>query len=178
MSSDVRCGRRRLAALLVAAALLLCSCAAERESPANTAGQAPPPVETSTPLPADGFKATLSLAAPPKELKAGQKTTLQVKVRNASTVTWPARERSAGGNQVHLGNHWLDTDNKMLQLDDGRGTLPDDLGPGAEVTLPLEITAPAKPGSYVLELDMVQEGVSWFGAKGAQTLRLPVRVSE
>ena len=33
-----------------------------------------------------------------------------------------------------------------------------------------------KPGEYLLELDMVQEGVSWFGLKGSPTIKLRVRV--
>jgi hypothetical protein len=167
-------------ALTMVGTVLLQGCA-KPESPANTAAPtatapAAAAVVNSTPLPDNSFKMALSVAAPPKELKAGQKLTLQVKVKNTSTASWPALERAAGGYQVHLGNHWLDTSNKTLQLDDARGTLVEDLKPGGEATIPLEITAPAKLGSYVLELDMVQEGVSWFRDKGAQTLRLPVQV--
>ncbi|MFL6209858.1 MAG: hypothetical protein ACJ74W_13460 [Pyrinomonadaceae bacterium] len=167
-------------ALTMVGAVLLQGCA-QPESPANTAAPAAPAlppaaVVNSTPLPDSSFKMALSVAAPPKELKAGEKLTLQVKVKNTSAASWPALERAAGGYQVHVGNHWLDAGNKTLQLDDARGTLAEDLKPGGEVTIPLEITAPAKPGSYVLELDMVQEGVSWFRDKGAQTLRLPVQV--
>jgi hypothetical protein len=44
------------------------------------------------------------------------------------------------------------------------------------VGIPLLITAPEIPGDYVLEIDMVQEGVSWFGLKGSQTWRGNVRV--
>ena len=37
----------------------------------------------------------------------------------------------------------------------------------APITLPLTIRAPAVPGEYVLEIDMVEEGVTWFKDKGA-----------
>jgi hypothetical protein len=180
MSSKLKL-KTGIIALTMVGAVLLQACA-QPESPANTAAPtapaAPPAaaVVNSTPLPDSSFKMALSVAAPPKELKAGAKLTLQVKVKNTGAASWPALERAAGGYQVHLGNHWLDTNNKTLQLDDARGTLVEDLKPGGEATIPLEITAPAKPGGYVLELDMVQEGVSWFRDKGAQTLRLPVQV--
>jgi hypothetical protein len=38
------------------------------------------------------------------------------------------------------------------------------------------VNAPRIPGDYILELDMLQEGVSWFGLLGSTTLKLPVRV--
>ena len=38
------------------------------------------------------------------------------------------------------------------------------------------MTAPAQPGRYFLEFDLVHEGVTWFEQKGSSTLRVPVRV--
>jgi hypothetical protein len=38
------------------------------------------------------------------------------------------------------------------------------------------VNAPTIPGDYFLELDMLQEGVSWFGLHGSPTLRVPIRV--
>ena len=64
----------------------------------------------------------------------------------------------------------------VLVNDDGRTQLPRDLGPGEEAELKLHVNAPNAPGEYLLELDMLQEGVSWFGLKGSTTTRLPVRV--
>ena len=37
--------------------------------------------------------------------------------------------------------------------------------------------APEAPGDYILELDVVQEGVAWFGARGSKTLRASVGVT-
>jgi hypothetical protein len=38
----------------------------------------------------------------------------------------------------------------------------------------LTITGPEQPGNYLLELDLVQEGVNWFGATGSPTWRHPI----
>jgi hypothetical protein len=59
---------------------------------------------------------------------------------------------------------------------DGRYGLPADLPAGQEVEVPLQITAPAKPGEYYLQLDMVQELVTWFEEKGSPVLKVKVNV--
>ncbi|MFN2623453.1 MAG: glycosyltransferase family 39 protein [Chthoniobacterales bacterium] len=127
-------------------------------------------------LPADGFRAEVSVADPPALIRAKKEAVLLVRVKNVSAVTWPARERGGGVHQVSVGNHWLDPDGKMVINDDGRSALLRDLKPGEGSELPLTVNAPAAPGRYLLEIDMVQEGVSWFGLKGSQTVRLPVEV--
>ena len=48
--------------------------------------------------------------------------------------------------------------------------------PGDETELRLVVNAPRQAGDYLLEIDMLQEGVSWFGPKGSKTLRVPVKV--
>jgi len=50
------------------------------------------------------------------------------------------------------------------------------LPPGEITKLTLTVNAPAAPGDYLLESDMLQEGVSWFGLTGSPTVRLPVEV--
>ncbi|MGH3469610.1 MAG: class I SAM-dependent methyltransferase, partial [Thermocrispum sp.] len=102
-------------------------------------------------------------------LGAGQSAELLVTITNDSAVPWdlPA--------QVQLGNHWRQ-DQVVVTLDDGRALLPRALMPGQSVTVPLVITAPAAPGDYVLELDLLQESVSWWAEAGGQTARLAVSV--
>jgi hypothetical protein len=40
----------------------------------------------------------------------------------------------------------------------------------------IEVNAPAEPGDYKLQLDLLQELVSWFEPHGAQKLLVPVKV--
>jgi 4-amino-4-deoxy-L-arabinose transferase-like glycosyltransferase len=128
------------------------------------------------PLPDAAFRARLSLAKPIPLLRAGEHYDLGILVTNESNIVWPARERSGGTFQVSAGNHWLDQSGNILVNDDGRAALLGDLPLGQQVELKLTVNAPKKAGSYLLEVDMLQEGVSWFGLKGSPTMRLPVRV--
>jgi hypothetical protein len=65
----------------------------------------------------------------------------------------------------------------MVAMDDGRTSLEQDLDPGESAIVPLVIEAPGQPGRYILEFDMVEEEVAWFGDLGSPTLQLQVRVS-
>ena len=51
-----------------------------------------------------------------------------------------------------------------------------DLAPGEETELPLSVSAQLVAGSYVLEIDMLHEGVVWFSSKGSKPLRMLVKV--
>ena len=97
-------------------------------------------------------------------------------MRNISTVPWIASVRAAAQFQVSLGNHWLDKNGKMLTNDDGRAPLRRDLLPGQQMEVELIVNAPRTAGEYILEIDMLQENVSWFGLKGSTTLRVPITI--
>jgi 4-amino-4-deoxy-L-arabinose transferase-like glycosyltransferase len=131
-----------------------------------------------TALPISGMVAELSPANPPQQLRVGQTVQLTVSVRNASSSIWVAGDRSGAPLRVALGNHWLDRDGKVIVNDDGRSPLTRDLAPGASLTTTLTVNAPRRPGEYLLELDLLQEGGSWFGIKGSQTWRGHVQVKE
>ncbi|WP_041276168.1 hypothetical protein [Desulfosporosinus acidiphilus] len=93
--------------------------------------------------------------------KPGQTITEKVVVTNTSNFIWPYD----GSNPVHMSYHVLNTD-KYSIIDDGlRSSLPKDLLPGQKVTLSLIVKAPNQQGQYIVQLDMVQEGVSWFKDK-------------
>lgn len=134
------------------------------------------PAQKPEPLPSGAFRARISVIGPPSVLTAGDSASLHVLVKNEGNSLWPARERSGGRYQVNLGNHWLDSNGRMLANDDGRSGLFEDLKPGEGREFNLTVNVPKIRGEYLLELDMLQEEVSWFGLKGSQTLRLPIRV--
>jgi SAM-dependent methyltransferase len=114
-------------------------------------------------LPEDAYLARLTLAEELPALMAG--------CRYASQSPWP---RPSG---VNLGNHWRRGDESMLVLDDGRSSLAAELQPGQATVLDLVVTTPTTAGSYILEMDMVEEDVCWFADRGSSTLRVLVQVS-
>ena len=133
---------------------------------------------TSGPLADENMRAEIGWAQPlPVRLRAGLKETIYVKVRNAGAGVWPALADSNGSLRLLVGNHWLRENNVAVVNDDGRSVLLYDLAPGEEIEIPLTVTAPIEAGSYVLEIDLVQEGVAWFASKGSRPLRTTVKVN-
>jgi hypothetical protein len=170
-----------LAMLLLASSMILGACGGNESKPGNTATTPPqssqtPSIPKGAPLPDSAFKASISAVNPPQTISAGQQATLQVKLKNNGDVSWPAVGDSDGKYQVKLGNHWLDQNGKPVVVDDGRTPLPADLKPGTEIELPLTVIAPTKPGSYILELDIVQENVAWSQDKGNTTFKTKIAV--
>ncbi len=104
------------------------------------------------------------------------KVPVRVKVKNLSDVTWPALGTSSGKYRIWLGSRWLDEGGIILSNDDGRASLPKDLKPSEETELTIFVNTPVEPGSYILELDMVQEGAAWFRHKGSEAARISFQV--
>lgn len=174
--------RIALSALVVLGALSAAGC---RGGSGNTNGGGPaqpPGPKPAAALPENAFKAQLALADPPTKLRAGQKETVQVKVKNASDAQWYSRGGEINTNPdnrfyLAAGNRWLKADGQTLVTNmDGRYGLPSDLKPGEESEVPLQITAPKEPGDYVLEIDLIQEQVAWFSDKGSPTARAKITV--
>ena len=119
---------------------------------------------------------------PPTKLRVGQKETIQVKVKNVSDVMWWARGAEFNNSTdvkfvLATGNRWLDAEDESLITDmDGRFGLNRDLKPGEETEVPLVIKAPNDPGEYILEVDAIQEGVTWFHDKGSPMARAKITV--
>jgi hypothetical protein len=134
------------------------------------------------PLPGSGFKAGITLIDPLSKLRAGEKASIQVKVKNISDVQWYARGGEINmfpDNRYYLavGNRWLKAEGEQLLTNmDGRYGLDRDLKPGEETEVPLAVTAPKELGEYILEIDVLQEQVAWFHDKGSQMARTKVSV--
>jgi 2-polyprenyl-3-methyl-5-hydroxy-6-metoxy-1,4-benzoquinol methylase len=126
-------------------------------------------------LPPGGYRAEIVPVCAHLTAAAGERVALRAAVRNASPTSWPVQ---TGGRRlcIRLGNHWFAESGLPIALDDGRVVLPRDLEPGESAELELTVTAPAAPGRYALELDLVQESVCWFAQRGSPTARLVVDV--
>ena len=127
-----------------------------------------------TPMPDDAYRAELRFEGDaPAGVASGAPVPLSMLLTNVSPYTW---HQSRVG-PIRFGNHWLSPDGRMLIQDDGRMGLPDDIKPGTTLRVSVEATAPRDSGEYLLECDLVHEGVSWFADKGSTTWRRVVRVS-
>jgi SAM-dependent methyltransferase len=126
-------------------------------------------------LPDDAFLARVELPSPIPRLAPGGRFRLPVRVTNRSPRTWPATG-SAGWFFVKVGNHWLDPSGATVTLDDARAELPGDIAPSGVAEVVLTITAPTTPGTYRVEVDLVQEGVAWFASRGSPAAEATVVV--
>jgi 4-amino-4-deoxy-L-arabinose transferase-like glycosyltransferase len=130
-----------------------------------------------SPLPESAMRAEISVIDFPADARAGEKLRIKVRVMNRGDVVWGGCERSAGLRQVSLGGRWLNPAGQSISKEEGRTPLPADIAPSQAADLGWTIDVPRQPGQYLLELDMLQEGVAWFGLKGSKTWRGTIRVN-
>ena len=97
----------------------------------------------------------------------------QVKLTNSSSFAWSA----TGTNPVRLAYHWADLANNVVVWDGQRTALAADVPVGGGVTVGVTIATPTNPGTYVLQLDLVREGVTWFSSAGVATANVSVAIS-
>ncbi|MGE0845703.1 MAG: AMP-binding protein [Flavobacteriaceae bacterium] len=114
------------------------------------------------------------LTSPSKslDLRAGERASVAVKVKNISSAPWEPFERSG----LALGNHWLSGDGAIVVWSDGRTPLTRALRQGERAFMTLDVVAPSEPGDYLLEVDMVEEGVRWIAEIALAPLLIPVTV--
>lgn len=141
-----------------------------------TVRPAPPSPGAFAPLPPEAFRAEIAVPDLSPRMRAGAMLDPEVRVRNLSTVPFPADGRIDGGLRVNLTYRWLDAGGAVVIPDGVRTPLPSPLAPGAAVTVRAVVVAPSRPGEYLLELDLVQEDVDWFGTRGSRTTRARVTV--
>ena len=87
-----------------------------------------------------------------------------VGVRNDSDLVWSSQGRVGGLFGINLGAHIYDADEMCLEFELPRTPIPFVLYPGQEILLPINIlTEWLLRGGQYIEIELVQEGVSWFG---------------
>ena len=98
---------------------------------------------------------------------------IRVTVTNLSLVAWP-RFQDILERPIALGNHWLNANGECVAWDDARTLLDREVKPAEKIELALNVTVPERPGEYILQLDMVQEFVTWFARKGSSVTEIRV----
>jgi hypothetical protein len=108
-------------------------------------------------------------------MKVGSATKIEVSVTNKSSAKWFATLSGRSGlNAVNVAYRWFQQGKQVIE--GGRAMLEADLDPGASAKVELKIVAPNTPGSYVLKVEPVQEGVHWFTEAGGCKVEASVRV--
>jgi acyl carrier protein len=130
----------------------------------------PPRIASGQVLPDEAYRARLSAKAP--RISAGERASLQVEVANDSGVDWQPSVQSG----IYVGNRWVRADGKSAIELDGRAALETGLAAGRSATVELTVTAPREAGRWLLEIDLVDEGVDWFKERGSKPCLLELNV--
>jgi hypothetical protein len=108
-------------------------------------------------MPAETLVATY-VASPPASVPAGNAFVVSVMLTNTGTEMW----RSTAPGLVNLSYHWYDPSGAAVIWDGARTALGGDVAPTQQRMVQLTVTAPSAPGSYLLRVALVQEGVGWL----------------
>ena len=100
--------------------------------------------------------------------RSGRALRLRTRVHNLSTRPFPA-QATHGRRLVRLGAQLGDASGVIINRDFARAWLPETLGPGMTLDVPIEIPGPELPGHYTLKFDLVSEGIDWFEHCGSAT---------
>jgi ubiquinone/menaquinone biosynthesis C-methylase UbiE len=124
-----------------------------------------------------GLVAELSINIPQNKVEEGLPFIAYVTVTNIGNVIWLPTTAKIGA--VNLGGHLLDQSGQQVNYDYFRQVLTPgenrSIAPNETLTFEMQVPSPPK-GRYILEFDMVSEGVCWFSINGSQTIRVEVEV--
>ncbi len=92
--------------------------------------------------------------------QGGEPVCLEANIVNRGRAIWLHATEDLIGT-VMLGARLYNSNGEPVSLDWARARIPRDIAPGDSVSM--ELNGPTLPaGSYMVELDMVSEGVNWF----------------
>ena len=134
-------------------------------------GTLPADPSAPTPLPAEACAALVETLGVPRA-RAGGTISLDVQVTNRSPYAWPA---SVDGGPV-LAARWARSLTEREGKAEVRVPLAQSVGPGASVTMACTMGVPPVPGEYELVVDLLDEGVGWFGERGSMPFHRTVLV--
>ena len=126
----------------------------------------------SNPLPITALAGFVATVTPPTlpAFIAGGTYDVPVALKNTGAAAWNA----TGPNLVDVSYHWSDGAGNTVIWDGTRTPLAANVEPGATANVTLKIGTPRSPGTYMLTIDLVREGVGWFASLGGATA--PYRV--
>ena len=129
------------------------------------------------PLADEAFRAEIKQDHPLPAFRVKQQQQVTVLVRNVSSITWPSVGADDGRFTMTVRSRWLKPDGTIVSTSNQGTPIFYGLDPGEVAGMSLPVTTPDAAGNYELVIDVVQEGVSWFGDKGSKPLTVSVPVT-
>ena len=141
--------------------VFLCSCAKREEVRQGKNGRA-------------DYAAAISADASELRALEGGAVEIGLRLKNRGKQEWSSRAK----NPCLISFHLLDEKGQMLKFNNPRTALPKSALPGKKIEAEVRVKAPLDAGSYILEFDLVREGLEWFKDLGSRTLKIPLVVKK
>ena len=120
--------------------------------------------------------AKLTLVQGQEMCEPGAKIGFTISAENTGGVRWSTRGSPDDRGVVRLGAHLLKEDGQEVVWDYGRSSFDTDIEPDGRGSVSIELTAPEKPGNYIVEFDLVLEHITWFEDLGTHPIRQLLKV--
>jgi hypothetical protein len=104
----------------------------------------------------------LELLEQPTAFIAGERRTLDVRVRNTGSAVWPWGTESRP--EIRVGARWFEAGGDELPGVEIHTDFPADIAPGGADVVPVHVRAPDRAGAYRIEIDLVHEHEGRFGS--------------
>jgi SAM-dependent methyltransferase len=121
----------------------------------------------------EGLKGEIAVTLERTEMRGVEPIRGTATVQNVGSVSWLPGSTLVGG--VNLGVHLRARDGRPIAVDFARIRLENETAPGHAQTVAFAIPPP-EPGEYLLEFDLVSEGVSWFEMNGSATVTVAIGI--
>jgi hypothetical protein len=112
-------------------------------------------------LSADEAQGAVEVLAAPDAVPARSPFSVELTLTNTGGAVWGLARGAT--NCLNLSYHWTSSSGEIGVFDGIRTPLASRVLPGETVGTTLAVLAPDSPGQWTLVIDMVQEGVRWFG---------------
>jgi len=109
-------------------------------------------------------------------VRAGETFSFELNIKNVGSSRW-LHSNTYDVGVVKVGFHLYDGNFNLITFDYGRVLFDHDILPGESVSTSASFSIKTA-GKYFIEVDLVSEGVCWFGNLNNETITLGVRVEE
>lgn len=131
------------------------------------------PVEVKTAAPDNLVEWVESFPPVQNDVVAGDFLSGSIVIRNAGALSW----NKDGENPVFLAYRWQETGGQDADVPAGKLPFARDVAPRDTFSFTdISVRAPERPGKYLLEFDVVRDGVGRFGRSGSPTSGVAVTV--
>lgn len=104
----------------------------------------------------------------------GEPAYLSFKLKNTGEKAW----NHLGEKACLFSYHLLAEAGEVIQFDNRRFSLPLAVAPGQSIEFKAAVQSPLTEGTYILEFDLLREGIAWFNDYGSPTAEVVLKVKK